>query len=110
MIKRQLLKKIGLHPFVAFALIVVDMMLFGTDITIIAWWISVVVGVMLIPPSILLQRFAYKDDWNVAIAKGIIVGILTGIPTPLPAIVTGLGGVLGLIGATNDNIQKKDGD
>ena len=110
MIKRQLLRKIGLHPFVAFALIVVDMMLFGTDITVITWWISVIVGIMLIPPSILLQRFAYKDDWNVAIAKGVIVGILTGIPTPLPAVVTGLGGVLGLIGGAKDNVQKTDDD
>jgi hypothetical protein len=107
MIKRHLLKKIGLHPFVALTLILVDLMLFGSDIMIITWWISAMVGIMLIAPSILLQRFAYKDEWAVAIAKGIIVGILTGIPTPLPAVVTGIGGVLGLIGSRENEHELK---
>jgi hypothetical protein len=95
---KQILQKIGLHPFVAFGMIVVDMMLFGSDATGIGWVFSCAVGMILIIPCVLLQKFAYKDDWISALAKGVIIGVITAIPTPLPAILTGVGGVMGFIG------------
>jgi hypothetical protein len=93
----NVLRQLGLHPLVAFAMVVVDIMLTATDLVTVAT-VSIIIALILTIPCILLQRYAYKDEWGVAIGKGMIVGILTAIPTPLPAIVTGTGGVLGAIG------------
>jgi hypothetical protein len=94
----NLVKLIGLHPLVATVMIFVDMMLFAPDCTGAGWFISCGVAFLLMFPCILIQKFAYGDDWGSAIGKGMFVGILTAIPTPLPAVITGTGGVLGIIG------------
>ena len=93
----RILRQLGLHPLVAFAMVVIDIMLTAADLFTAAT-VSVLVAIILTIPCVLLQRYAYKDEWGVAIGKGLIVGILTAIPTPLPAIVTGMGGVAGAIG------------
>ena len=93
----RVLRQLGLHPLVAFSMVLVDLMLTASDL-VTAGTVSIVVAILLTIPCILLQRYAYKDEWGVAIGKGMIVGILTGIPTPLPAIVTGAGGIAGAIG------------
>ncbi len=97
----RVLRQLGLHPLVAFAMVVVDLMLTAADLFT-AGTVSILVAIILTIPCVLLQRYAYKDEWGVAIGKGLIVGILTAIPTPLPAIVTGLGGVAGTIGLFSD--------
>ena len=95
------LHKLGLHPAVAFAMIIVDVMLFSADGTGVGWIISCLVAAALTIPCILFQRYAYHDNWGIAIAKGMLIGIITAIPTPLPAIITGTGGVMGAIGMLN---------
>jgi len=97
----RILRQLGLHPLVAFAMVVVDVMLVASDLATAAT-VSVLVALVLTIPCVLLQRYAYKDEWGVAIGKGMIVGLLTAIPTPLPAIVTGVGGVAGTIGMLTD--------
>ena len=97
----RVLRQLGLHPLVAFSMVVVDLMLTAADLMTAAT-VSVIVGLILTIPCTLLQRYAYKDEWGVAVGKGLIVGILTAIPTPLPAIVTGAGGVAGAIGLLTD--------
>lgn len=92
-------QRFGLHPLTALGMICVDMMLFGPDMTGIGWIISVPVAILLTIPCILLQKYAYGDTWQVSVGKGMILGVLTAIPTPLPAVVTGAGGILGAIGA-----------
>lgn len=82
-------------------MVVVDIMLTAADLVTLAT-VSVVVGLILTIPCTLLQRYAYKDEWGVAVGKGLIVGILTAIPTPLPSIVTGAGGIAGAIGLLSD--------
>ncbi|HMY17771.1 MAG TPA: hypothetical protein PKA58_15715 [Polyangium sp.] len=99
--RMHVLRQLGLHPLVAFAMIVVDLMLIAADLATVAT-VSVAVALILTIPCILLQRYAYKDEWGVAVGKGMIVGILTAIPTPLPSIVTGVGGVAGAIGMFAD--------
>ncbi|MCC6557233.1 MAG: hypothetical protein IT372_30140 [Polyangiaceae bacterium] len=91
------LRQLGLHPLVAFAMVCADLMLTASDLVTVAT-VSIAVAAALTVPCVLLQRYAYKDGWGVAIGKGLIVGVLTAIPTPLPSVVTGAGGVLGLIG------------
>jgi len=95
------LRQLGLHPLVAFAMVCVDIMLTAADVATVAT-VSVLVAVVLTVPCVLLQRYAYKESWGAAVGKGMIVGILTAIPTPLPSIVTGTGGVLGLVGLLSD--------
>ncbi len=87
----------GLHPLVGFGMFAVDMMLFGTEVLTfeLTWSISVAVGAALTIPSILIQHHSFKDDWGASIGKGLLIGVLTAIPTPLPALVPLLGGALG---------------
>ena len=98
----QMARALGLHPLVALSMIVVDAMLFPADATGAGWLLSATVALFLTAPCVLMQRFAYKDSWAVAISKGMIVGILTAIPTPIPSILTAAGGVAGLIGAKTE--------
>jgi hypothetical protein len=99
------LQKIGLHPLVAFAMVSVDWMLFGEDAVLgpIGWVISTLVALALTIPCILLQRYAYKDSWTVALGKGILVGTLTAIPTAIPSFITAAGGILGAFGMLKEN-------
>jgi hypothetical protein len=43
------------------------------------------------------QRHWYRDDRESAIIKGLIVGLLTAIPTSLPGFLTIPSGVIGLV-------------
>ena len=98
---KKFLQTIGLDPLVAFAVIAIDFMLFAPDSTGVGWVISCIVALLLVFPCILMQRFSFGDKWIVAIAKGIIVGILTAIPTPLPSIATFAVGLAGLASQIN---------
>ena len=90
----------GLHPLCAAALVTIDCMLFGGEIGSggLLTLLSFMVGIGLIVPATLVQRFAYRDGWMLSFAKGVIVGILTAIPTPLPSALTIALGVTGMIG------------
>ena len=104
----DIMRKFGIHPLVAIGLVAVDFVLFGADATGVGWILSCLVATALMLPSILIQHFAYKDNWGTAIAKGIIVGVLTAIPTPLPAVITGTGGIMGLLGMLKSGAWSKD--
>lgn len=97
----KFLQTIGLDPLVAFAVVAIDFMLFGPDSTGVGWVISCIVGLLLIIPCSMVQHFSFGDKWPVAFAKGVIVGILTAIPTPLPSVVTFSVGVAGLLSQIN---------
>ncbi len=75
----------GLHPLTALGLFAIDWMLFGEEVATAGagWLISLPVGVMLGIIAILIQKHAYKDKTAPAIAKGLLVGLLTAIPAPL---------------------------
>jgi len=75
----------GLHPLTAMGLFVVDWMLFGEEVATagVGWLISLPVGVALGLIAILIQKRVYKDETAPAIAKGLLVGLLTAIPAPL---------------------------
>ena len=106
---KKISKSFGLHPLVGFGMFAVDMMLFGAEtITFeLTWIISVAVGAALTIPSILIQRYSFKDSWGAAIGKGTLIGVLTGIPTPLPALVPLAGGALGTLQMLSSG-KKKD--
>ena len=87
----------GLHPLVGFGMFAVDWMLFGAEaITVgVAWPVSIPVGAALALPCVLIQRHSFNDSWGAAIGKGVLVGLLTATPTPLPSGVPLVGAVLG---------------
>ena len=88
---------LGLHPITGFGMFAVDWMLFGVSGSTlgIGWFITLPIALFLTGPCILIQRFAYRDGWGIATAKGMLIGILTAIPTPLPSVITLTAAVMG---------------
>ena len=86
---------IGVHPASAAGVVAVDSMLFGaTAATLGAGWVaSIPVGAVLgIAVTLIQHRGSPQDDLGLAAGKGLIIAILTAIPTPLPsALVAGAG-------------------
>ena len=89
----------GLDPRVAFLTFVVDMMLFGGNVLTFGLLLPVSVGAGLVLGFVTYraQRRWYGDDPDAALIKGTIVGLLTAIPTPLPAVLYVPAGIVGLI-------------
>jgi hypothetical protein len=79
---------LGLHPLTAMGLFVIDWMLFGEEVATagVGWLISLPVGVLLGLIAILIQKHVYKDETMPAVAKGLLVGLLTAIPAPLSSL------------------------
>lgn len=112
---KKLSQSFGLHPLVGFGMFAVDMMLFGSEMLTfeLTLPISVAVGAALTIPSILIQRHSFNDSWGAAAGKGLLIGVLTAIPTPLPAIVPLLGGTLGtmqMLGSKDDEPKMIEGE
>lgn len=95
----QFCQMMGLHPLVGFGMFAIDWMLFtaegGTFGA--SWGISIGVAIALTIPCILIQKRGFKDDWGLAIGKGMMIGVITAIPTALPAVVPLVGGALGTV-------------
>lgn len=89
----------GLDPRVAFLTFIIDLMIFGgVTLTLgLLIPIAVVAGIVLGFITYRAQMKWYGDDRDAALIKGLIVGLLTAIPTPLPAILYVPSGILGLI-------------
>jgi len=89
----------GLDPRVAFLTLIIDLMLFGgeglTGGLLVA--VAVPAGIVLGFITYLAQTYWYGDDRVSATIKGLIVALLTAIPTALPAIFyISFSGLLGL--------------
>lgn len=96
----SLFRTMGLHPLVAFGMIAIDAMLFGAEGISAGLGIPVTIAIalVLIIPCVLTQKYAFHDNWGAALGKGIMVGLLTAIPTPLPSALIMGGGVVGTMG------------
>ncbi len=113
-------KRFGLHPLVALIAICVDSVLVapetvagflgipsGSISVFIAIVITITASAIVVVACVLLQKYSYKDNWGTAVGKGLIVGILTAIPTSFPSIVTGASGVIGIVGLVTRGRAKK---
>lgn len=104
----SMLRLFGLHPVAAAGVIAVDVMLFGaTSATLgTGWVVSVPVGAALgIAIALIQVRGSPRDDLGVAVGKGILVALLTAIPTPLPSVIVlgaGAAGARSWLAARND--------
>jgi len=95
----------GIHPAIAFLALVVDLMLFGGEIASLGAILPISIGAGLVLSLITYraQRKWYGDDKESAAIKALILGFLTAIPTPLPAILSIPSGIVGLV----HNLRKK---
>jgi len=84
---------------------IVDLMLFGGEVATMGAILPVSIGAGAVLGLIayLAQRRWYGDDKDSAAIKALILGFLTAIPTPLPAILTVPSGIIGLI----HNLRRK---
>jgi len=88
----------GLDPRIALLTVVVDSMLFGGQLVTLgtSTMFSVPAGAVLGLITYRAQRHWYGDDRESALIKGLIVGLLTAIPTSLPGLLTIPSGIVGL--------------
>lgn len=95
----QFCQMIGLHPLVGFGMFAVDAMLFSAESASLGatWPISITIASVLTIGCVLIQKKGLREPWGLAIGKGLIVGLLTAIPTSIPSIITVTGGVLGTV-------------
>jgi len=89
----------GLHPGVALLTTVVDLMLFGGDVATLGAILPISIGCGAVLGSIAYkaQRKWYGDDKDTALIKGLVLGLLTAIPAPLPALLSIPTGLIGLV-------------
>lgn len=95
----------GVHPAIAALTVIVDLMLFGGEVATMGAILPVSIGAGAVLGLIayMAQRKWYGDDKESAAIKGLILGFLTAIPTPLPAILSVPSGIVGLV----HNLRKK---
>jgi hypothetical protein len=109
---QQMCQSVGLSPFVGFGMFAIDWMLFAAEGSTLgtSWFISIGFACVLTIPCILIQRYGFKDEWGLAIGKGLMIGCLTAVPTALPSFVPLIGGGLGLFApskSSNNNDTEK---
>lgn len=90
----------GLHPLVGFGMFIIDKILFGGEAFSggISIPISIVVGIALGFACIFIQKGGTTDNWVLSIGKGMIIGILTAIPTSIMSFLFLPPAILGSIG------------
>lgn len=100
----QVCQLLGLHPLVGFGMVAVDWMLFTAETGTLgaSWVISIGVAIVLTIPSVLIQKYGFKEEWGLSLGKGLMVGCLTAIPTALPSLVPFVGGTLGTVALLNN--------
>lgn len=98
--RHGLLQYLGLDFRVAALTLLVDEMVFGMTLASFGtlYLVEVMAGVVLGIIAYKIQRHWYGDGHESALIKGLIIGLLTAIPTPLSTLaVAGPAGVLGLL-------------
>ena len=105
-----MLTTVGIHPAVAVVVVAVDSMLFGGTVATggIGWAASVPVGIVLGAAAALIQRRGSpQDDLWLAAGKGLVVALLTAIPTPLPAVLVAGAGTAGAVTMFRQRHERK---
>jgi hypothetical protein len=96
---RGLAAMFELHPAVAFGTVACDLGLHGADVVSAGLLIpfSALAGVVLGVIAYRSQKRFCGDDHESALVKGLIVGLLTAIPSPLPYVLFIPAGLLGWV-------------
>ena len=48
------------------------------------------IGILGFSSTAMVQRFLAKDDWGAAVAKGLVMGIIAGVPYPIAGTAIGV--------------------
>jgi len=90
----------GLHPLPAATYIIVDQMLFASEVAsgFLLVALSFFVALALWLPITILQHYLWGDRWTVAASKAALGSLVTAIPTGLPSAIFLLWGGMGAIG------------
>lgn len=107
-----MLTTVGIHPLAALGVITVDSMLFGGTVATggVGWGASVPVGLAVgVAVGFLQRRGSARDDLGLAVGKGIMIGVLTAIPTPLPSALVAGSGAAGAVTMFRNRKQKRLG-
>ena len=101
----SLLRRLGIQPTVAVVFVMVDWLLFGGEISsgMASMPISVTAGIILGLWAIRRQHRTYGDTIKVSILKGLILGVLTAVPSPVGSFFTLIGGLLPLLDKMKDS-------
>jgi hypothetical protein len=80
------------HPLTALATIALDSIFGIIEIfdPLLLLLTSLTVGFVGFITSTMVQRFIAKEDWGASIAKGLLMGILAGVPYPVTGTAIGL--------------------
>ncbi len=87
----------GIAPLNAVVVIAVDVMAGGLEISsaMLFALVTCFIGALLVLPCTIIQVRAFRDDWLLAAAKGLCLGLLVAIPTPIPSFVVAAWGFHG---------------
>jgi hypothetical protein len=80
-----------IHPLAALATIVLDSFfgVFEVADPLLLIFSGVLVGVVGFFTTTFVQHFLAKDDWGPSIAKGMVMGVIAGVPYPIAGTVIG---------------------
>jgi hypothetical protein len=83
-----------IHPLAALATIILDNLFTIPEIALPELWIITVplIGVTGFVTTLFVQRYMAKDSWGESVAKGLVMGIIAGVPFSVTG--TATGGVL----------------
>ena len=83
-----------IHPLAALATIVLDNLFTIPEIAAPELWILTIplIGVTGFVSTLLIQHYLAKDSWGESVAKGLVMGIIAGVPFSVTG--TATGGVL----------------
>ena len=107
-----MLTTVGIHPLAAVGVIAVDSMLFGGTVASVGvgWGASVPVGLAVgVAVGLIQRRGSPPDDLGLAVGKGLMVAVLTAIPTPLPSALVAGAGTAGAVNLLRDRRRKRLG-
>jgi len=80
-----------IHPLAAFVTLVLDGV-FGTIEVLDPFallFTSLIIGFLGLSATSLVQHYVAKDGWGASIAKGLVMGIVAGVPYPVAGTVIG---------------------
>jgi hypothetical protein len=82
---------VPIHPVAAAALVFVDNLWMLADWNAVTWWVTIPLSFISVSlTTLLFQRFLHRNSWGKAAAKGLLLGVLAGVPTSVTGTPVGL--------------------
>lgn len=79
------------HPLAAALLVFVDNLWMLADWNAVTWLLTIPLSFLSVAvPTIFLQRFLHRDGWGQSLGKGLLLGVVAGVPTSITGTPVGL--------------------